>query len=425
MKETFLSLWDNTNKHPLIIRLLAPFKQAFEGFFKDDCYSKASALTYYCLLSIVPLLAVLFGIAKGFGFEQALETELKTHFVEQPELLPKLIEFAHSWLQSVQGGIIAGFGTLVLLWSVLGLLGNIEKTLNVIWKVPYARAFSRRVSDYLAMIVICPIFLVTSASVTLFLNTQFAQTAHNNSIMAIVSPVALSLLRLFPFFLSFFLFSFIYLLIPNTSVSIRGALIAGFIGGIAFQLWQWIYIKFQIGVASYGAIYGSFAALPLFLIWLQVSWLILLGGAEIAYAIQCRFFSHRKNFVPLSNKALALLIVYWCAESFVQGNEPPSEVELLEKCGIPPNRFYPLIETLEEGKILSRIFTKKKLQGCQLARIPSSITYSLICQLITEHDEQLAFIDSSSLKPIWDYLTHEKDMLKSAALQKAVYTGST
>lgn len=412
--------WESSTKPSFVTRLFSPFKQAFSGFIEDDCYSKASALTFYCLLSIVPFLAVFFGIAKGFGFEKALEAELNTQFAEQPELLNRLIGFANSWLQSVQGGIIAGFGTLALFWSVLGLLSNIEKNLNAIWKVPYSRSFIRRISDYLAMIVICPIFLVVSASVTVFLNTQITETAQNNSIIALVSPFFLSLLRLFPFFLSVFLFSFIYLLIPNTQVSIRGGLIAGLLGGTTFQLWQWIYIKFQIGVASYGAVYGSFAALPLFLIWLQISWLILLGGAEVAYAIQCRFFHPLRSSIPLSDKAIALLIVHRCAEAFIQGEDPLTHIKLFEELGISFQRFHRIMDALEKGKILLNTSTKENVQGVQIARNPTSLTYALICQTIERQEEQPAFIDSSSLTPIWNYLNQEKAVLESEAFQKSI-----
>lgn len=140
-------------------RILRIIYDSIRGFIADDCYSKASALTYYSLLSIVPILAVLFGIAKGFGFEQSLENEITVRFSEQREIMNKLIEFAYSWLHNAKGGVIAGIGTVVLFWSVMGLLSNVENALNAIWKIPTSRPYSRKISDYLATMLICPLFL--------------------------------------------------------------------------------------------------------------------------------------------------------------------------------------------------------------------------------------------------------------------------
>ena len=304
-------------------RALRVLIDAGRGFVEDDCYSKASALTFYSLLSIVPVLAVLFGIAKGFGFEQALEVEISQHFAEQRELTDKLIQFAYSWLQTVKGGLIAGVGAVALLWSVLSLLNNIEAALNAIWKTRIARPYSRKISDYLATMVICPIFFVTSSSITVFLNTQIAQSAQSNVLVEAVSPFLLLILKLFPFFLSWILFTFVYYFMPNTKVYLRSALIAGILAGTAFQIWQWLYIRFQIGASSYGAIYGSFAALPLFLVWLQISWLILLAGAEVAFELENDLFIPSRHLTPLPGKAAALLITFRSVEAFAKGFPPP------------------------------------------------------------------------------------------------------
>ena len=208
---------DNSPFHSasLLKRILRIIYDSVRGFIEDDCYSKASALTYYSLLSIVPVLAVLFGIAKGFGFEQALEKEIIVRFSEQREVMDRLIQFAYTWLHNAKGGIIAGIGTVVLLWSILGLLSNVENALNAIWKIPVGRSYSRKISDYLASMLICPIFFVTSSSITVFLSTQIEATAHSNVIAEAVSPLLLYILKLFPYFLSWVLFTFIYLFMPE------------------------------------------------------------------------------------------------------------------------------------------------------------------------------------------------------------------
>jgi len=401
MTKTFNELFphQDTNgaKSPSIWkRIFRVIYDAGRGFIEDDCYSKASALTYYTLLSIVPILAVLFGIAKGFGFERALQVNISERFPEQHELFEKFIEFAYSWLQNAQGGIIAGVGTVALFWSVLGLLSNIESTLNAIWKILTSRSVGRKISDYLAVMIICPIFLVTSSSITVFLSTQIEQTALRNVYVEAVSPVLLSILKLFPFFLIWVLFTFVYLFIPNTQVYLRSAIIAGIIAGTAFQLWQWIYIRFQIGASSYGAIYGSFAALPLFLIWLQVSWLILLAGAELAYEIENDLFIPYRRTLPVSTKAIGLLVTYRCIESFVLGHPPQNDRSLALELGISLNHLSLILSVLQKERILSAVTFKDETTGYQPAKAIDSLTFATVCNAIEKNNQIMASVSESS-----------------------------
>jgi membrane protein len=393
------------------------------GFIDDDCYAKASALTFYSLLSIVPVLAVLFGIAKGFGFEKALEFELNQQFSEHGEFVEKLIEYAYAWLQTVKGGLIAGVGTITLLWTVFGLLSSIETVLNAIWKTRNARSYGRKISDYLAAMLIAPLFLVTSSSINVFISTQITQTAQNYVLVEAVSPVLLFLLKLFPFFLSWVLFTFIYLFMPNTKVYLRSALIAGIAAGTAFQLWQWLYIKFQIGVASYGAIYGSFAALPLFLIWLQVSWMILLAGAEMAFEIENDLFIPSRKLSPLSSKAIALMITYRCVEAFVKGEAPLTDRALSHELGMSLNHLQLIVEALQSQRILSAILFHDKSIGYQPARAVDTITMSRVCDAIEKSHELMASVkESFEMEKIKNYLKETDEILAQTKGNKPLYT---
>lgn len=406
-------------------RVLRVLYDSARGFIEDDCYSKASALTFYSLLSIVPVLAVLFGIAKGFGFEKALKLEINERFAEQKEFVDKFIEFAYSWLQNVQGGVIAGIGTIVLFWSVLGLLSNIETALNDIWKMPVSRSIGRRISDYLATMVICPIFLVTSSSITVFLSTQITETAHSNIVIELISPILLLILKFSPFFLIWILFIFVYLFLPNTKVYMRSAIIAGIIAGTGFQIWQWIYIKFQIGATSYGAVYGSFAALPLFLIWLQVSWLIFLAGAELAFEIENDLFVPYRYMTSLSSKAAALLVTYRCAEAFILGNPPQTDRSLAHELGISLNHLHTLLEALQKERILSAVSYKDRTIGYQPARSIESITFNMVCNAIDKRNVLAASVlDSAPLQRIREYLQKTDETLSQAPFNQSIYSNS-
>jgi membrane protein len=180
---------------------------AVRGFTNDDCSSKASALTFYSLLSIVPILAVGFGIAKGFGFEQHLEAELMQKFLEQKEVVQKLIEFAEQALKTAQGGVIAGVGLVALFWTIIKLLGCIENSFNEIWKIKRARSLTRKFSDYLAVILFCPLFFAASSSISVFVMTELIQLTKENGMWETLSPIILISFHIFPVILSWFLFT--------------------------------------------------------------------------------------------------------------------------------------------------------------------------------------------------------------------------
>lgn len=427
MTKTFTELYPPKDEGPAystsfpkrIVRILY---DTIRGFIEDDCYNKASALTFYSLLSIVPVLAVLFGIAKGFGFEHALESEIHQRFSEQKEIMQKLIQFSYSMLQNVKGGLIAGIGIGALLWTVLGLLGSIENTLNSIWKVPVGRSYSRKISDYLATMIISPIFLVASSSITVYLTTHISENVHSNVLFETIGPYLLFIVKLFPFFLSWILFTYIYYCMPNTKVFFRSALIAGIIAGTAFQLWQWIYISFQIGVASYGAVYGSFAAIPLFLVWLQTSCLIFLAGAELAFEIENDLFIPYRRPTTLSSKAAALLITYRSIEAFANQKPPITDRSLAHELGISLSHLHTILEALESGGILSTVTYRGQTTGYQPALPVESITFARVCQAIDKRSDLVASIQiSEALEKVQRYLVKADQEMADASSNKPVY----
>lgn len=388
-------------------------KKAIINFVNDDCYTKASALTYYVLLSIVPVLAVLFGIAKGFGFEGPLKEDISLRFAEQPEVVDKLIQFANSWLQNAQGGLIAGVGTILLLWTVLGLLNSIEGALNGIWKVKLGRPYHWRLSNYLATIIIAPLFLVTVSSVNVYLS-HVAHDPYQNFWIEAVSPFLLFLIRLSPYLLSWMLFTFIYQFMPNTKVDFKVALMAGVLAGTAFQIWQWVYIQFQVMATSYGIIYGSFAALPLFLIWVQTSWLILLAGAELAVEIENNDYLSGHHLIKIPTKAAALLITDKCAEAFSKGTPPCTTRKIAQSLRFSYLEVQKLIDILHQAGILSPVLLSSNTVGYQPGKDLHSLTMKNVCDAI-ENDEQIdAYeITTPAFEKVREYLKSVNETLEN------------
>ena len=246
------------------INLLRVLILSIRGFDEDKCQLRASALTFYSLISIVPVAAMAFGIAKGFGFEKMLETQLRDKLAGQEEVLDNIIQFSHSLLENTKGGLLAGVGLIVLFWAVVKVLGQIEDSINDIWGIKERRTLGRKFSDYLSLMLICPVLVILSSSVTVFVTTQVTLIMEKITFLGVFSPLVFFLLKLLPFGLLWGLFTFLYLFMPNTKVRFTSGLLAGIIAGTIFQVVQWAYITFQIGAANYNAIYGSFAAFRFF-----------------------------------------------------------------------------------------------------------------------------------------------------------------
>ena len=265
------------------------------GFYKDECTLKASALTYYSLITIVPFLAVAFVIATGFGFEKSLESLIVEKFKDQPDMANKIKDFTHSTLAHAQGGVIAGTGIIMLIWALLMLTSCIEQSVNNIWKIRKTPSLSRTLASYLAIAFFCPIFFVTSSGISIYALKGIVEASKATDLYDTLNPLIYFLFHFVPIVLSWLSFTFVYFFVPSTKVPWKSGVIAGIIAGTTYQVVQWTYFHFQIGLSSYGAIYGSFAAIPLFLIWLNLSWLILLAGAQIAHQLKISHLASKKT----------------------------------------------------------------------------------------------------------------------------------
>jgi len=346
--------WKSIYIRPLRVVLLA-----FRSFNEDQCMFRASALTFYSLLSIVPVLAMAFGIAKGFGFQEALARQLHESFYGQEEVIEKVTVFAHSMLESTQGGLIAGVGVLILFWTVIRVLGNIEGAFNLILNFPKSRSMGRKVSDYMATMLICTILLVLSSALTVVIKSQVTSAVQSFSILGTVSPAIFFFMKLLPYCAIWLLFTFLYMFLPNGKISLKFGLPAAIAAGTLFQLFQWAYLTFQIGVTKYNAIYGSFAALPLFLIWLQISWLIVLFGAELLFSIKNeKDYEFSPDFSRISyrlKKTIMLLVVHFLVKRFSRGDTPVTSAQIVEALKVPKFLLEQILEETMAAGIVSEI----------------------------------------------------------------------
>jgi membrane protein len=315
------------------IRCLRVVLLAVRGFMEDNCQKTASVLTYYSILNAVPLIAVAFAIAKGFGLEKLVRQqiiEMADNAQWQSEITQQILNFSGSLLEQAKGGLIAGLGIVLLFYTVITILGKIEEFFNDIWDVRKSRSLVRKFSDYLAILVLAPVLLVVSSSVTVVAASKLGEIIKSYSALGHIGPLISFLMSFIPYVSIWALLTALYLVMPNTRIPVRSAVIGGIAAGTLYQLVQWIYIKFQIGVSSYGAIYGSFAALPLFLGWLQTSWIIILFGAELAHADRhYETFGFQPDYSRIggaARKLLALRIYHLLVRRFSKA-EPPNTID--------------------------------------------------------------------------------------------------
>jgi membrane protein len=403
-----------TLSRALIIKPLRVAVLALRGFDENKCSLKASALTFYTLMSIVPVVALAFGIAKGFGFEARLQQQLMEKLQGQEEVLRRIIEFSQKLLENTKGGLVAGIGVVVLFWTVIKLLGNIEAAFNEIWGIEKSRTLARKFSDYLSAILLCPLLLIIASSLSVAISGRATLAARQIEVLQTVGPVIHAGLKLLPYVFVWILFTFMYVFMPNTKVKITSGIVGGMVAGTLYQIVQWAYITFQVGIASNNAIYGGFAALPLFLIWLQTSWLIVLFGAEISFAHQhVKSYEFEPDCLRASysfKELLALRITQLLAQNFQRGGGPPTTDDIVARIETPVRLVQQVLDNLVACGIISELRgTSDKTIAYQPAKNIDLLTIGYVTEALKQHgNDNLPLLPSPEL----DALTAHMDSLK-------------
>ena len=379
------------DKTPWRFRLLKPLRVAVlcaQRFREDACVLRASALTYYTLMSIVPVLAISFGIAKGFGLEDVLDERIRNSIQVNKEVVTQALQFAKQLLANAQGGLVAGIGLLVLFWSAIKLLSNVEEAFNAIWRVDRQRPFMQKVSHYLSFVFLSPILLVLSGSLSVYVAGKITSVLESLSFLGFLTPVAGFAFGLAPFALLWFLFAFTYGFLPNTRVSLRHALVAGIVFGTLCGVVQKAYISLQVGVTRLNAIYGSFAALPLFLTWLQMTWSVVLLGGEYCHCLEhtdaCAWTQWGRRPSATYRRLLSLAIVRCCVKRFCEKTTPPRLNEIIEEVRAPSALVLENVERLARAGVLSRVSIEEDEEsfGYQPAWSVDSLTIAAVIEAL-------------------------------------------
>ncbi|MDD2852182.1 MAG: YihY/virulence factor BrkB family protein [Desulfuromonadaceae bacterium] len=339
---------------------------------------RAAALTYTTILSLVPFLALAFAVLKGFGVQNALEPLLQQVAGDSGDTVSRLITYVNNTNMKSLGAI----GLVMLIVTVVSLMGSIDQAFNAVWEVHETRSVRRRISDYLTVIVVGPILLLAATSMTSSLQSQWmVQWLIQNTYFG---DAMLLLFRFLPYLSVWTAMTCLYVFIPNTRIRFASAVTGGIMAGTAWELAQWGYFHFQVGVANYNAIYGTLAAVPVFLVWIYTSWLIVLCGLEIVFAHQHRaHYLSGNSLLHLTTAAreeLAIALLVQVSGHFQKGDVPPSAQRLTDELNVPLLLLEPVLDELQQLRYL--LVASGSEPGWLPARDPTEIRISELIEAL-------------------------------------------
>lgn len=355
-------VWDDPS-NTMKVKVVKVINLSFRSFMDRELQAKSMALTYSTVLAIVPAFAMLFAIGRGFGFQNLLEEQLFMNFPAQKNFITFALKFVDSYLNEASQGIFVGVGLIFLLYTVASLLDDIETAFNQIWDIKKDRSIYQKITDYIAICLLVPVMMICSSGVSIFMSSTFQSNEH----FAFLTPIVNIALEASPFILAFLAFSISFCMIPNTKVKFKYAATAGSICAVIFQILQMLFLSGQLYVSKYNAIYGSFSFLPLLLIWLQLSWLILLFGCVLTYSMQNIFaFNFLDNKVPPSRSLetkVMIIIMAIIAKRFHDEQPPLSAQEISISYNLPIRMVNRLCEKLNKAGLINLVVKENEMVG--------------------------------------------------------------
>lgn len=344
-----------TGYRAFIIKSLRIFIVAIKEFTEGQLTLRAMSLVYTTLLSIVPIIAISFSVLKAFGVHNEILEPFMIKFLaplgdKGPEITSKIIGF----VENMKVGVLGGVGLAMLFYTVVAVIQKVEKSFNTIWGIKKARTLSRRFSDYISVIIIGPVLIFSAIGLT-------ATLMSNTIVQKVVSIEPFGtffyfLMEKSPYFFVCAAFTFLYVFIPNTKVKFKSALVGGVIAGILWETAGWAFASFIVSSAKYTAIYSGFAILIMFMLWLYLSWLILLVGAQLSFYHQYpHFLTANKNVFRLSNRLrerLALMLMYFIGYNYFHNKDHWTLDDLVNRLKLPVNTIHNILNLLEQNGLI-------------------------------------------------------------------------
>lgn len=371
-------VWSDT-RNKLSVNIAKTLSLSVRSFLDTDLQSRACAMAFRTILAIVPALALLFALGRGFGVQDVLEKELLGLFPGSSTNIAESFRFVDSYLSQASEGYFVGIGLVFLLWTLISLVSNVERSFNVVWGIKTGRSVWRKITDYTAMLLILPVLMIFASGLTIFV-TKTIQSVFQFSFM---TPIIAVMLKVASWVFTWLFFTAVYILVPNTKVRFKNALIAGVFAGTCFLILQWAFVSGQVYVTRYNAIYGSFAFVPLLFIWLHLTWIIILAGSVLCYSSQnivsYAFLSDVASISVRYRETVSLAVLAVIVRSYVRGEATPTRSSLTVQYGLPSRLVADITERLIEAGLVTRVVVNQRdeLYGYMPAIDPAKITIDM------------------------------------------------
>ena len=347
-------------KKRLWYRILQTVILVGRGFKNQALVVRANSLSFSLLFAFIPMLAMIYAIARGFGFEEIISEQLTGSFLAEANVAPMLLEWVERYLETARGGLFVGIGLVVLLWAVYAFFNMLENTFNSIWNVKKTRSFSHRMTNYVMTLLLVPILVVVTSGISIFLNS----TEILASVLNAIEPLRKFMLRFIPFVATSAVFTWIFIAIPSTPVKFSTAIIPGVLMGLLYQVVQALSMYLVVLFTRMSIVYGAFSAIPLVLIWLHITCWLLLIGAELAFAIQNNeLFAYERDLETISRRYkdyVMLYLLFMIIRCFEQGKKPETAHEMATSNQLPIRLVQQLLSRLEEANIVRRVLSEQE-----------------------------------------------------------------
>ena len=362
-----------------LYRFLQTIILVARGFKDQVLVVRANSLSFALLFAFIPMLALIYAIARGFGFEETVQNTISSSFLAEANVAPVLLEWIERYLETAREGLFLGIGLIVLIWAVYAFFNMLENSFNSIWNVKQSRSFARRMTNYVMTLLLVPVLVVVTSGISIFLNSTEILAPVLDGIL----PIRKFMLRFLPFVATAGVFTWIFIAIPNTKVKFSSAIIPGILMGLLYQLVQALSMFLVVLFTRMSIVYGAFSAIPLVLIWLNITCWLLLIGAELAFAIQNNdLFAYENDLKTMSRRYKDYVMLYLLSviiRRFEAGESPQTAQKMAAEHQLPIRLVQQLLSRLEETSIVRRVYTEDEEEQ---AFVPALDTKTITVEMV-------------------------------------------
>ena len=381
-------------------RMIRTIVVVARGFTSKNLNDTAKSLAYSLIFAVVPILAMVVAVAKGFGVVDVIERQLNASFLGETGMVPTIMAMVQRYLETAQGGVFIGIGILILLWAIYSFFQSVETAFNRIWNVKKPRSVLRQATTYIAIVVLIPVLIVCSAGITIVINSMVGDVEG---------------IKFLQFVIVWLLFTVMYIAVPNTKVNFKSALIPGILMGTLFQLLQMLSVYLIALLSRTSIVYGAFATIPILMTWLQYTSLLILIGAEMSYAIQNNEeFEYEKDLNTMSRRYKDFIMLYLLSiivKRFEADETPLSAHELAIRDHLPIRVVNQLLGRMVETGILNEIYTEdnKEEKTYQPALDTHKISVGMVFERIdAQGTEEFLQTPSAQMQAFWKHYLEMK-----------------